>query len=182
MNYATTTATYAQVIETIEKGKLTPEQLWNIQVTAAAVSLEDGVGTRWVIDLPQINCVFNEDTITAAEMREVAERTGATMLQMGFDGLVSDGRLIFEFVRARLIYTHNYDAADAEALVGHLPMVALVEAVRMEPVNPDPKGHSGTMYPNVRFGVQSETVPSDDQGTLFSESDESSTSGGPSTT
>ncbi len=161
---STTSPTYQQVLNAIQKSEYTQEQLWNLQVEAAAQQLEEGIGTRWRIDLPFMGVSFSEDEISAGVMREVSERTRVPMFQMGFDGLMADGRLIFEFVRAYMVVQLGREEADVEAILNRVPMKDLVEATTQEVVAPDPFEPSGTLHepaPWVRPSSDEEATPSD---------------------
>ncbi|NNF68432.1 MAG: hypothetical protein HKN01_01560 [Acidimicrobiia bacterium] len=168
----------SQIIAALERGTYTPEELWDIQVSAAAVALGDGVGSRWTFTEPLLGVSFNEDTVTAGEVRMVTERTGVTMMGLGYEGLLNDGRLLYEFVRAHMIISMGRDAADAEAMLDRIPQSALMNGLSMEAIAPDPKEPSGTMYPSANFGAPSPDSTTETAETPSSESEASTSSSG----
>ncbi len=151
------------VINALQKLTFTGEELWAIQVEAAAAALEDGVGSRWKVDLPWLQIEFNEDSISAGVVRRVTERTGIPMHNLTFDGLMSDGRLLYEMILAVEVIQHGKEEANVVAILDATPMGSLLDGVKMEVVAPDPKEPSGTLHPAAPWGPrssESEETPS----------------------
>lgn len=139
--------TAQDIINALQKNAYSGEELWNIQVEAAAVALEEGIGVRWKVDLPFMGVTFSEDSISAGVVRQVTERTGTPLHQLTFDGMMTDGRLLYELTRAVMVIQMGKDDADAVAVLDKVPMGSLLEGVSQEVVAPDPKEPSGTLHP-----------------------------------
>lgn len=134
--------TAAKVRKAITAGVFSTDELWDIQVLAAQIMLDGGATSIWRIELPGLGLRFTEEDLTGKEIREITQATGVALHQLTYEYLVTDGRLIYEICRARMLWTLGVAAADVDKRLDRIPFTMLMEGLKVEPVGDAPKAEA----------------------------------------
>lgn len=127
-----------QVKKAISANKFSKEELWEITQLCSMSMLDGDTSVIWKINVPGL-AVFTEEQLTAREVREVAARTGAGIHQLTYSDLVTNGMLVYELVRARLMFSEGEDNSTIERKLDKFPFSSLLAGVDIEVVSPAPK-------------------------------------------